>query len=163
MYKRRKMAMSTQQTQGPGLMPRSDQPQSSNQETSLHTQAKPWVGTRSDPETEGAPRPQAVAKITIADCAAGHIVLCSGLLRIRVQSGGCAGMRYIFTFEESLSDQDLLSHHANGARVVVDPLSHIFLEGGTLQYQKELLASTFVFINPKASNACGCGDSFSIF
>jgi iron-sulfur cluster assembly accessory protein len=37
-----------------------------------------------------------------------------------------------------------------------------FIHGSTVDYQQELLSSHFVIINPQASNACGCGDSFSI-
>ena len=103
--------------------------------------------------------------ITIAAQAAQHIALRGRPLRIRVKGGGCSGMRYVFAFEhaDQTSDRDLCFAHDNGACIVVDPLSYVFLEGGTLDYQSELLASSFVFHNPKATNACGCGDSFSVF
>ena len=47
-------------------------------------------------------------------------------------------------------------------KVVIDPLSFGYLEGGTLDYQEGLQGAYFTVINPNASTTCGCGSSFSI-
>jgi iron-sulfur cluster assembly accessory protein len=84
-------------------------------------------------------------------------------LRVRVKSGGCAGMQYVFTFvsQDQVQKEDVTFMHKQ-ACVVIDPLSLHFLAGGTLDYRQELMAESFVFVNPKAQNSCGCGESFSI-
>ena len=47
-------------------------------------------------------------------------------------------------------------------RVFVDPKSFIYLAGITLDYQETLMRQGFVFQNPNAGKACGCGTSFSV-
>ena len=47
------------------------------------------------------------------------------------------------------------------ARVIVDPKSWLFLNGTTVDFKESLMGRGFVFENPNASGACGCGTSFS--
>lgn len=93
--------------------------------------------------------------------AAKHIVSQGSYLRVQVKGGGCSGLRYVFTMEENVKADDLVftQHEAS---VITDPLSLHFIGGSTVDYREELLSSQFIIINPKASNACGCGDSFSL-
>jgi iron-sulfur cluster insertion protein len=93
--------------------------------------------------------------------AAEKIAQTDGVLRVRVKGGGCSGMRYVFTMEPKASEKDVLFTQHNST-VVTDPLSLHFIGGSTIDYQEEMMASHFVIINPKASNSCGCGDSFSV-
>ena len=48
-----------------------------------------------------------------------------------------------------------------GARIFVDPKSLLYLNGMVLDYKESLMQSGFVFDNPNAKKACGCGTSFS--
>ena len=94
--------------------------------------------------------------------AAQHIAEKKGVLRVQVKGGGCSGMRYLFTIETSApSGTDVVFTHHDSA-VVTDPLSLHFIAGSTIDYREELMSSQFVILNPKASNSCGCGDSFSV-
>ena len=47
-----------------------------------------------------------------------------------------------------------------GFRVLLDPKSAIYLKGVTLDFQDGLKGKGFVFVNPNATNTCGCGESF---
>jgi iron-sulfur cluster insertion protein len=93
--------------------------------------------------------------------AAQHILAQKGCLRVQVKVGGCSGFRYIFTIEEQPQSSDIVfTEHQ--ACVITDPLSLHFIAGSTIDYRQELLSSHFMITNPKATNGCGCGDSFTI-
>lgn len=83
-------------------------------------------------------------------------------LRVRIKSGGCSGLRTIFSLEpEGIDEKDTVSE-SYGARVVTDALSLSFIDNSVIDYKEELISSSFVLTNPKASSGCGCGESFSI-
>lgn len=83
-------------------------------------------------------------------------------LRVGVKAGGCSGFEYVFQWETSPRETDLIFEAADGARVWVDPRSHRLLDGTTLDYDTNLLSRGFVLQNPHAKNTCGCGTSFSV-
>lgn len=81
-----------------------------------------------------------------------------GVLRIGLKAGGCAGMSYeMETLEAPKGDGKIIEAH--GARVEIDPLAEMFLFGTEIDYKDTLLESGFVFKNPNAVAACGCGSS----
>lgn len=84
----------------------------------------------------------------------------SHALRLRVVGGGCSGLRYELTFDETLSDADT-TVTAGPVRVVVDEKSALYLVGTTLDFVDTLQESGFKMVNPGARNTCGCGESFS--
>ena len=49
-----------------------------------------------------------------------------------------------------------------GVKVMVDKKSYIFLVGTVLDFSDGLNGKGFVFENPNAKKACGCGTSFSV-
>jgi iron-sulfur cluster assembly accessory protein len=84
-------------------------------------------------------------------------------LRVSVQPGGCAGLRYSLYFDpETFDGDELLTLDGAGGRldVVVDRASVAYLDQATLDYVESLERSGFVFDNPAASGGCSCGDSF---
>jgi iron-sulfur cluster assembly protein len=83
-------------------------------------------------------------------------------LRVGVKAGGCSGFEYVFDWEASPRDTDLVFEGPGGARVWTDPRSHRLLDGTTLDYETNLLNRGFVFQNPHAKSTCGCGTSFSV-
>jgi iron-sulfur cluster assembly protein len=84
----------------------------------------------------------------------------SGGLRIGVQGGGCSGLSYAMRIDTQPRDRDQV-YEAYGARVFVDPKSHLFLDNTTLDYVETLMRQGFVFQNPNAARSCGCGSSFT--
>jgi iron-sulfur cluster assembly protein len=84
-----------------------------------------------------------------------------GALRVAVRNGGCSGMRYELLFDrERRPDDDQLEF--DGLQVVVDPESAPYLEGVRIDYSDALNDAGFKIENPKASETCGCGESFSL-
>jgi len=83
-------------------------------------------------------------------------------LRVGVKAGGCSGYEYVFGWERTPKDTDLIFEGPGGAKVYVDPRSLRVLDGTMLDYDTSLLSKGFVFNNPNATSVCGCGASFSI-
>jgi iron-sulfur cluster assembly accessory protein len=79
-------------------------------------------------------------------------------LRIRVESGGCAGMQYSMSLD-FLAPADHLFQE-NGVGVLVDSESLRFLTGSTIDYCDDLAGAGFRIHNPNAVRSCGCGTSF---
>lgn len=81
-------------------------------------------------------------------------------LRLAVKGGGCSGLAYGLSFDTRREDDVIIPGGA--FEVLLDRKSSIYLRGITLDHQGGLAGKGFVFINPNASNTCGCGESFSI-
>lgn len=82
-------------------------------------------------------------------------------IRVGVKSGGCSGLSYDLTFDNTQSDEDRLFED-NHVRILVDKKSLLYLLGTTLEYSGGLNGKGFVFNNPNAQRTCGCGESFSL-
>ncbi len=82
-------------------------------------------------------------------------------LRVQVKRGGCSGFSYKMEFDHQLKENDKV-YESNGAKVVVDSQSLLYLVGMTLDYEGGLNGKGFVFSNPNASKTCGCGSSFGV-
>jgi iron-sulfur cluster assembly accessory protein len=82
------------------------------------------------------------------------------LLRVSVVGGGCSGLSYKLSFEDSAGEKDKV-FDLNGVQVAVDPKSVLFLKGIELDFTDGLNGQGFVFNNPNAKSSCGCGSSFS--
>jgi iron-sulfur cluster assembly accessory protein len=81
-------------------------------------------------------------------------------LRLDVEAGGCAGMRYQLYFSDELSENDLVAEFG-GVEVVIDPKSAVMVDGATIDYEDSIQKQGFNIDNPNAVNTCACGDSFS--
>ena len=77
--------------------------------------------------------------------------------RISVKGGGCSGFKYNFTFDKKIEKDDLIFN-----KTVIDKSSLEIINGSIVDYQKEMIGSSFVIKNPQASSSCGCGLSFSV-
>ncbi|MFN0057027.1 MAG: HesB/IscA family protein [Planctomycetota bacterium] len=82
-------------------------------------------------------------------------------LRLYVQGGGCAGMSYGIEVVHDIRKEDKV-FDCDGAKVVVDPKSYLFLKGVVMDFKESLMGRGFVFQNPNATGSCGCGTSFSM-
>ena len=61
--------------------------------------------------------------------------------------------------KETASDDHIYEFF--GAKVVVPLEAMPYLDGTVVDYVSEGINKIFKFNNPKATNACGCGESFS--
>lgn len=80
-------------------------------------------------------------------------------LRVFVKGGGCGGMQYGMTFEDTLRDGDEI-YEQHGMRVFVDPTSQFYIDGANIDYVDNLMGGGFHIDNPNAVSSCGCGSSF---
>ena len=89
-------------------------------------------------------------------------------LRVGVRSGGCSGMSYTMDFicsSEINSDDKIYDYSLNSDQsfqVICDPKSLLYIYGMQLDFSKELIGGGFNFVNPNASQTCGCGSSFAV-
>ena len=82
-------------------------------------------------------------------------------LRISVSGGGCSGFQYGFDLDDKDEEGDIAVQR-DGAVVVIDGMSLLYLMGCELDYVEDLTGSYFRVNNPNASSSCGCGNSFAI-
>ena len=89
-------------------------------------------------------------------------------LRVGVRSGGCSGMSYTMDFiggDEINVDDKVYDYSLNSEQsfqVICDPKSLLYIYGMQLDFSKELIGGGFNFVNPNASQTCGCGSSFAV-
>lgn len=83
-------------------------------------------------------------------------------LRIFVQGGGCSGMQYGFTLDESAEEDDFVIESGN-VQVLVDSMSSQYLQGAEIDFREDDMGASFSIKNPNAQTSCGCGSSFSPF
>ena len=81
-------------------------------------------------------------------------------LRMKVVGGGCSGLQYQLSFDDTVREIDA-EIEAEGVRVIVDEKSALYLVGSVLDFVDTLQESGFKIENPNASNTCGCGQSFA--
>ena len=81
-------------------------------------------------------------------------------LRIAVQPGGCAGLRYQLFFDDRSLDGDLVDTFDN-VTLVVDRMSAPYLTGARIDFSDTIESQGFTIDNPNATGSCACGDSFS--
>src|SRR6266850_2810242 len=80
-------------------------------------------------------------------------------LRVYVTAGGCSGFSYGMTFAEGREQDDTLVE-TDGVRIVVDPMSAMYLKGSEIDFVDALMGGGFALRNPNAVSSCGCGQSF---
>lgn len=81
-------------------------------------------------------------------------------LRIRVEGGGCAGLKYSLKLEEHDAEDDQ-QVDCGGITLLIDDASVPLLEGVTMDFVESMEGSGFTFVNPNASSGCSCGKSFA--
>lgn len=85
----------------------------------------------------------------------------SGVVRIAITSGGCAGLIYNLRFGQSTnSDDQILKIDQLKVVIATDDLAQC--DGLAIDYSEDLMGGNFRFTNPLAKQICGCGASFSL-
>ncbi|MGH3966715.1 MAG: HesB/IscA family protein [Mycobacterium sp.] len=81
-------------------------------------------------------------------------------LRIAVQPGGCAGLRYNLFFDDRTLDGDLTADFG-GVTLTVDRMSAPYVQGASIDFVDTIEKQGFTIDNPNAGGSCACGDSFN--
>ncbi len=74
---------------------------------------------------------------------------------------GCSGLAYSVDYvtSEAGFDEKIVTP---GGIFYVDGGSILYLIGSTMDWVEDDFAAGFVFTNPNAKGACGCGESFTV-
>lgn len=84
-------------------------------------------------------------------------------IRIGVKTTGCSGLAYVLEFVDTAPvTRDQFVYEDHGVKVWVDGKSMPYVNGVTMDWQKQGLNEGFEFINPNESGRCGCGESFRV-
>ena len=81
-------------------------------------------------------------------------------LRMKVVGGGCSGLTYKMDLDVPRDGDKIFEHE--GAKLVVDRKSFLYLNGTILDYEDGLMSSGFNLQNPNIKRSCGCGASFVV-
>lgn len=74
---------------------------------------------------------------------------------------GCSGLAYSVDYvtEEVKFDEKIATP---GGTFYIDGASVLYLIGSTMDWVEDDFSDGFVFANPNAKGACGCGESFMV-
>lgn len=82
-------------------------------------------------------------------------------VRFGIKRTGCSGFGYTVDLANSVDADDHVFDQ-DGVRVVVAAKALPFIDGTRIDFQRQGINAAFVFSNPNATGACGCGESFVV-
>ncbi len=74
---------------------------------------------------------------------------------------GCSGLAYSVDYVDAANPMDEKIETAGGT-LFVDGASVLYLIGSRMDWVEDDFTAGFVFENPNAKGACGCGESFTV-
>ena len=82
-------------------------------------------------------------------------------VKLSTPKRGCSGLAYSVDYvtQEQPFDEKI---ETPGGNFYVDGASVLYLVGSTMDWSEDDFAAGFVFENPNAKGACGCGESFTV-
>ena len=103
--------------------------------------------------TEGAERRIADLMAKAPDDAIG--------VKLSTPRRGCSGLAYSVDYvsSEDKFDEKIVTP---GGTLYIDGASVLYLVGSVMDWQEDDFTAGFVFENPNAKGACGCGESFMV-
>ena len=116
-------------------------------------------------ETKVRQRP---AAITVTPAAEARIAELMGRapdgaigVKLSTPRRGCSGLAYSVDYvtDENKFDEKI---ETPGGPFYVDGASILYLIGSMMDWREDDFAAGFVFDNPNAKGACGCGESFTV-
>ena len=116
-------------------------------------------------ETKVRARPAAIALTSAAEARITELMSRAPAEAIGVKLStprrGCSGLAYSVDYvtEEQKFDEKIVTP---GGTFYVDGASVLYLVGSTMDWREDDFAAGFVFENPNAKGACGCGESFTV-
>jgi len=123
------------------------------------------IGNAVNKETKVRARPAAItltsaAQDRIADLMSRAPIDAIGV-KLSTPRRGCSGLAYSVDYvsEENALDEKI---ETPGGAFYVDGGSILYLIGSIMDWREDDFAAGFVFENPNAKGACGCGESFTV-
>ena len=113
-------------------------------------------------------RPQRPAAVTLTKAAEARIaeLMASAPddaigVKLSTPRRGCSGLAYSVDYvsKESGFDEKI---ETPGGVFYIDGASVLYLVGSVMDWKEDDFAAGFVFDNPNAKGACGCGESFTV-
>ena len=82
-------------------------------------------------------------------------------VKLSTPKRGCSGLAYSVDYvrEENSFDEKIAT---SGGTFYVDGSSVLYLIGSVMDWREDDFTAGFVFENPNAKGACGCGESFMV-
>lgn len=74
---------------------------------------------------------------------------------------GCSGLAYSVDYVTQANPMDERIETPGGL-FFIDGASVLYLIGSTMDWREDDFSAGFVFENPNAKGACGCGESFTV-
>ena len=116
------------------------------------------TATRHAPKAAVTLTPRAEARIAalMADAPEGAIGV-----KLSTPRRGCSGLAYSVDYvtQEAAFDEKIATP---GGTFYINGASMLYLVGSTMDWVEDDFSAGFVFQNPNAKGACGCGESFTI-
>ena len=116
-------------------------------------------------ETKSRARPAAVILTPAAEARIAALMerAPEGAIGVKLSTPrrGCSGLAYSVDYvtEEQPFDEKIVTP---GGTFYIDGASVLYLVGSTMDWVVDDFAAGFVFENPNAKGACGCGESFTV-
>lgn len=82
-------------------------------------------------------------------------------VKLSTPKRGCSGLAYSVDYVTEAKPFDERIETAGGT-LFVDGGSILYLVGSTMDWVEDDFTAGFVFANPNAKGACGCGESFTV-
>jgi iron-sulfur cluster assembly protein len=82
-------------------------------------------------------------------------------VKLSTPKRGCSGLAYSVDYVTEAKPFDEKIETAGGT-LYIDGGSVLYLVGSTMDWVEDDFAAGFVFENPNAKGACGCGESFTV-
>ena len=116
-------------------------------------------------ETRTRERPAAIKLTTGAEARVAELMAKApeGAIGVKLSTPrrGCSGLAYSVDYvtEAKPFDEKIVTP---GGTLYVDGASVLYLVGSRMDWVEDDFAAGFVFENPNAKGACGCGESFTV-
>lgn len=82
-------------------------------------------------------------------------------VRFGVKPHGCSGFSYTVDLAREVTGADTV-FEIEGVKLLIDAEALPLVDGTRIDYARKGLDAAFVFDNPNATGACGCGGSFTV-
>jgi iron-sulfur cluster assembly protein len=82
-------------------------------------------------------------------------------VRLTTPKRGCSGLAYDLQYVDAPKPGDE-AVETDGGTLFIDGGSLMYLIGSVMDWREDDFSAAFVFENPNAKGACGCGESFTV-